>query len=153
MSSGCFSPSEPARTTGWLWRRFDSADHSNNSTWSNCTGIPSAVSCMLVQSPCILVRSRHPIVHSHVVQTGSEELNHHKLMRNVVFLCFFVFFLFPLARKVTAGGTKKPPNRFLRFSKALRPSFLRILKTYLHPQKTAAELANIQVRINNSVRG
>ena len=59
----------------------------------------------------------------------------------------------PLARKVTARGTKKPPNRFLRFSKALRPSFLRILKTYLHPQKTAAELANIQVRINNSVRG
>ena len=45
----------------------------------------------------------------------------------------------PLARKSSVKGVKKTPNSFLQFSKALRPSFLRILK-FLHPEKSPREL-------------
>ncbi len=51
----------------------------------------------------------------------------------------------PLARKAAPRGSRRPPNSFLRFSQALRPSFLAILKTYLHPGKSKGELQHIPV--------
>lgn len=51
----------------------------------------------------------------------------------------------PLARKVSSQKVKKNPNPFLLFSQAMRPSFKRILKQYLFPRRTEAELVNLQV--------
>ena len=51
----------------------------------------------------------------------------------------------PLARKAAPRGSRRPPNSFLLFSKALRQSFLAILKTYLHPGKSKGELQRIPV--------
>ena len=57
----------------------------------------------------------------------------------------------PLARKAAPRGCRRPPNSFLRFSQALRPSFLAILKTYLHPEKNKEELEQIQVSTYSGV--
>ena len=51
----------------------------------------------------------------------------------------------PLARKSAPRGRHRSSNRFLQYSKALRSSFLALLKSYLHPGKTKGELEEIKV--------
>ncbi len=53
----------------------------------------------------------------------------------------------PFARKAAPRGSPKPPNPFIRFSNAMGPSFLAVLKTYLHPGRSKGELQHIPVSI------